>query len=66
MVRKVSEIFLRNLVDFNEVRLHEVTLNPHMHALILSCLSIALVDGKQHLSEVVYNVLSLDFLPMAS
>jgi hypothetical protein len=33
-VRKVSDlIFLNeNLVDFNEVRLHEMTLNLQMHA----------------------------------
>ena len=32
-VRKVSGIFFcKNLVDFNEVHLHEVTLNPHTHA----------------------------------
>ena len=38
------------------MRLHEVTLNPHTHSLIFSCLSIASVDGKQHLNEVVFSV----------
>ena len=49
-----------NLVDFNEVRLHEATLNLRMHAIIFSRLSIPSVDGKQHLSEVGL-VLSSDF-----
>jgi hypothetical protein len=32
-VRKVSDIFFyKNLVDFTEARLHEATLNLHMHA----------------------------------
>ena len=46
-------IFLKNLVNLNEVCLHEVILNLYMHAWIFSCLSIASVDGKQHLSVVV-------------
>ena len=53
-VRKISDFFWKNLVDFNEAWLDEVTLNLHMHAWIFSCLSIALVDGKQNLSEVVF------------
>ena len=46
-LRKVSDlIFLcKNLVDFNEVCLHEATLNLHMHLWIFSCLSIVSVDG---------------------
>jgi hypothetical protein len=33
LLRKVSDlIFFRNLVDFNETRLHEATLNLHTHA----------------------------------
>ena len=43
-------------MDFNEARLYEVTMNLHMHALIFFCLS-ASVDGKQHLSEVVFSAL---------
>ena len=46
-----------NLVDFNEVRLHEATLNLHMHARIFSCMLIASVDLKQHLNEVVFSAL---------
>ena len=58
-VRKVSDIilFCENLVDFNEVRLHEATLNFLAHTWIFSHLSIALVDCKQHLSEVVFSAL---------
>ena len=56
-VRKVPDFFCKNLVDFNEVRLHEATLNLHTHAWILSRLPIAPVDGKQHLSEVVFSAL---------
>jgi hypothetical protein len=48
------------MVDFNEVYLHEMTLNLHMHAWIFCRLSIAIVDGKQYLSEVVFSV-STDF-----
>ena len=34
-VRKVSDFFFcKNLVDFNEARLHEMTLNLHMHTWI--------------------------------
>jgi hypothetical protein len=32
-VRKVSDLFFcGNVVDFNEVRVHEANLNLHMHA----------------------------------
>ena len=41
----------------NEARLHEAIMNLYMHAWLFSCLSIASVDGKQHLSEVVFSVL---------
>ena len=44
-------------MDFNEACLHEATLNLHMYANIFSCLSIASVDGKQHLSKVVFSAL---------
>ena len=47
--------FCENLVDFNEAHLYEVTLNLHVHAWIFSFLSIASVDGKKHLSEVVFS-----------
>ena len=43
-------------MDFNEARLYEATLNLHTYARIISRLSVASVDGKQHLSEV-FNVL---------
>ena len=49
--------FCKNLVDFNEACMHEVTLNLYMHAWIFSCLSIASVLAKQHLSEVVFSAL---------
>ena len=45
--------FYRNLVDFNEARLHEETYKLHTHAWIFSRLSIASVDDKQHLSDSV-------------
>ena len=57
-VRKLSDhIFCDNLVDFNEPRLHEATLNFYTHAWIFSHLSIASVDAKQHLSEIVLGAL---------
>ena len=31
-VRKVSDLFCENQVDFNEARLHEATLKLHTHA----------------------------------
>ena len=49
--------FWENLVDFNEARLHEATLNLHTHAWFFSSLSIASVDGKQHLNELVFSAL---------
>ena len=45
------------MVYFNEAHLHEATLNLHTYELIFSHLSIASVDGKQHLSEVVFSAL---------
>ena len=49
--RKVPDlVFCENL--------HEVTLNPHTHAWILSHLSVASVDGQQHLSEVMFSASS--------
>ena len=56
-VRKVSGhiLFFENLVDFNDVRLHKATLNPHTHARIFPCLTIASVDDNQNLSEVEFN-----------
>ena len=36
---------------------HEATLNLHMHLWIFSHMLIASVDGKQHLSEVVFSAL---------
>ena len=46
-----------NLVDFYEARLHETSLNLHRHMWIFSRLSIAPVDGKHHLSELVFSAL---------
>jgi hypothetical protein len=58
-VRKVSDLifYCENLEDSNEARLREGTLNLNTHAWIFPRLSIALVDGNQHLSEVVFSVL---------
>jgi hypothetical protein len=58
-VRKVPDLicFCKNLVDLYEACLHEVTLNLYMHAWIFPRLSILSVDGKQHLSEVVFSAL---------
>ena len=42
-------------MDFNEARLHEA--NLHTHARICNHLSIASIDGKQRLSEVVFSAL---------
>ena len=44
-------------MDFNESRMEEATLKLHTHGLIFSRLSIASVDDKQHLSEVVFSAL---------
>ena len=44
-------------MDFNNACLPEATKNFHTHASIFYCLSIALVDGKRHLSEVVFSSL---------
>ena len=55
-VKTVSNFFFcKNLVDFNKAHLHEATLNLHTHAWIFSHLSIASVDSKQHLSEIVFS-----------
>ena len=56
-VRKVYDLifFCENLVDFNEVHLHEAIFN--FYVLIFSHLSIVLVYGKQHLNEVVFSAL---------
>ena len=45
-----------SLMDFNEARLHEATLNLHTHPWMFP-LSIAPVDDKQHLSEVLFSAL---------
>ena len=51
---KILELFFscKDLVDFNESRLLEATLDLHIHACILSCLSTASVNGKQNLGSV--------------
>ena len=55
-VRNPSDIFFcKNLVNFNEVHLHEAILNLHTHPWCFSCLSIVSVDGKQHLSGVIFS-----------
>ena len=58
-LRKVSDLFIfcKNLVDFNEARLHEATLKLHSHSRIFFRLSIVSVDDKQHLSEIVFSAL---------
>ena len=57
LLEKYPTFFFENLVDFNEVHLHEGKLNLNMHTLIFSRLSMALVHGKQHLSELVFRAL---------
>ena len=49
--------FCENLMDLNQARLHEPTLNLHAHVWIFSPLWIASVAGKQHLSEVMCSAL---------
>ena len=58
-VRKVSNLnFFRKPGEFQlNARLHEPTLNFHKDAWISSHLSIAPVDGKHHLSEVMFSAL---------
>ena len=54
MFEKYSTLFFcENLVDINNERLHDATLNPHRHAWIFVRLLIASVYGKQHLSDFV-------------
>ena len=57
LVRRENFLFCKNLVVFNEARLHETILDLHMNTWIFFCLSIASVDGKQHLSDVVFSAL---------
>ena len=57
LLEKYPTFFCEILVDLNEARLHEKTLNLHTHAWISPRLLIASVDGKQHLSEVVFSAL---------
>ena len=57
LLEKYQTFFFENLVDFNEAPFNELTLIIHMHAWIFSRLSIVSVDGKQHLSEVLFSAL---------
>ena len=57
MLEKYSTFFAKTMVDLNEARLHKATLNLLTHMWIFSRLSIASLDGKQHLSEVVSSAL---------
>ena len=61
-VRKVFDLifFCENLVDFNQARLHKATLNLHTHVCFFPCLPIVSVNGKQDLSEVVFNWIFID------
>ena len=45
LLEKYLTVFGENLVDLNEVRLHEATLNLNTPGWIFSRLQIALVDG---------------------
>ena len=57
-VREVSKLFFcENLMNFNEAILYEASLNLHTHTWIFSRRSIASVNGKQHLSKVVFSTL---------
>ena len=53
-VRKESDLIscCKNLVDCNEA-----ILNLHTHAKFFSCLLIASIDGKRHLSELGFSAL---------
>ena len=55
LLEKYPNFFCENLVDFNEAYLHVVTLNLRVDVWIFSRLSIASIDGKLHLSEVVFS-----------
>ena len=58
IIRMYSTLFFcDNLVDFDEARLHEVTFNIRTYAWIFSRVSIASVDGKQHLNQVEFSAL---------
>ena len=50
-------LFCENLMDSNEARLYEETLNLYTHAWSFSRLSIASDDGKHHMSEIVFSAL---------
>ena len=57
LLEKYPTIFyLEDLLDFNEGRFHGATLKLHTHTRIFSRISIASVDDKQHLSEVVFSL----------
>ena len=61
-VRIISELFFcENLLNFNLSCLHEATLNFHTHEKNFSRLSKVSVDGKQHLSEVMFSAV-VEFL----
>ena len=53
-VRKVSDLFCENLVNFKDTCFHDATLNLHTHTWIFTSISTESVDGKHHLSEVVF------------
>ena len=57
LLEKYLTCFYENLMDFNETRLHDATLHLHMHAWFFPSLSIASIDGKQYLNEVVFSAL---------
>ena len=58
---KSDKKYCENLMDVNEARLHEATLNFHTQAWMFSCLSMSSVDSKQQLSEAVFMAL-VEFL----
>ena len=58
LLEKYPTLFIfRKLVEFNETRLNKLTLNLQTYAWIFFRLSIVLVYGKKHLSEVVFSAL---------
>ena len=60
LVKYPTLFFYENLVDFNEAR---GNLEPSYANFNFSRLSIALVDGKQHLSEVVFREWGVEKAP---
>ena len=57
LLEKYPTFLCETLVEFSEARLYEATLNLHTYVWFFSRLWTASLDGKRHLSEVVFSAL---------